>query len=68
MKRGSRGLSALYAKTRQVVFPFWTLRQLSGPALPGRTVTGCVILRNSHLIRVAARRVRLTTEIPACRT
>src|SRR6266436_4216526 len=25
---------------------FLTLRQLSGPALPGRTVTGCVILRN----------------------
>ena len=44
---------------------FLTLRQLSGPALPGRTVTGCVILRNSHVIRVAARRVRLTREIPA---
>ena len=33
------------------------------PALPGRTVTGCVILRNSHVIRVAARRVRLIREI-----
>jgi hypothetical protein len=29
-----------------------------GPALPGRTVTGCVILGNSHVIRVAVRRVR----------
>src|SRR2546425_8115448 len=35
------------------------------PALPGRTVTGCVILRNSRVIRVAARRVRLIREIPA---
>ena len=35
------------------------------PILPGRTVTGCVILRNSHVIRVAARRVRLIREIPA---
>ena len=40
-------------------------RQLSGPALPGRTFTGCVILRNSHVIRVAAQRVRLIREIPA---
>src|SRR5260370_17993811 len=34
------------------------------PALPGRTVTGCVILRNSHVIRVAARRVRVIRGIP----
>ena len=34
------------------------------PALPGCTITGCVILRNSHVIRVAARRVRLIGEIP----
>jgi hypothetical protein len=34
------------------------------PALPGCTITGCVIFRNSHVIRVAARRVRLIGEIP----
>src|SRR5258708_39624856 len=34
------------------------------PALPGRTGTGCGILRNSHVIRVAARRGRLIREIP----
>lgn len=41
-------------------FPaFLTLRQLSGLALSGRAVTGCMILRNSHVIRVAARHARL---------
>ncbi len=37
---------------------------LSGRTLPERTVTDCVVLRNSRVIRVAVWRVRLKREIP----